>query len=379
MADRPLKVLRIITRLNVGGPSFHVRALKERLCEPEVSHRVLFGMPAEGEAEAPFAATVGDRRIETLVRGIRPFDDRSAYRAILEEIRAFGPDIVHTHLSKAGVLGRIAARKLGVRGIVHTFHGHVFEGYFGPLISRAVAMVERRLLRSSHRLIAQSESQRADLVRHLGDAALSKIRVVEPAVDFARLGPARVADIPETPTLAFVGRFAPVKRLDVFLWIVKAVRERLGVRVRAIIAGGGSEAETRRLDSLAELWGIAGDVRRLGPAADPAEALRQSHCLCMTSRMEGTPLAVIEALALGVPVVAFDVGGIRDVVRDARIARLVPFDDAPMMVEEIVRCIQKPPELPERESAAALVRRRFGVERLAADLLRIYREITCPS
>lgn len=99
----------------------------------------------------------------------------------------------------------------------------------------------------------------------------------------------------------------------------------------------------------------------------------------MTSRMEGTPLAVIEALALGVPVVAFDVGGIRDVVRDARIARLVPFDDAPMMVEEIVRCIQKPPELPERESAAALVRRRFGVERLAADLLRIYREITCPS
>lgn len=366
-------MLRIVTRLNVGGPTFHVGLLMRSLDPERFEQRLVHGRVESGE-DALFPDWAKDAIvIDDLARGVAPVRDLRARRAVARAIRDFRPDIVHTHQGKAGYLGRMAAHAAKVPVVCHTFHGLTFDGYFGPLGRFAVLFAERRAAAVSTALIAQSAAQKVEIVDRLGAVAEGKTVVVEPAVDWSRLHhPARGRSKSEVPTLAFVGRFAPIKRPDVFLWMVKRVGERLGRPVRAIVAGGGPESVRTHLLDLARIWGLSDRVEFAGVVDDPSTIYDRADCTVISSRMEGTPQSMIESAGCGCPSVAFDIGGIPDVARGNPLIATVPLDDMEGMAERIVATITHPLETSIAETSAAAVRERFAARRLVVDLESVY-------
>lgn len=366
-------MLRIVTRLNVGGPTFHVGLLMRSLDPERFEQRLVHGRVEPGEDALVPDWAKDAVSIDALARGVAPLRDLTARAALLRAIRDFRPDIVHTHQGKAGYLGRMAAHAANVPVVCHTFHGLTFDGYFGPLGRKAVLFAERRAAAVSTVLIAQSAAQKVEITERLGTIAEQKTVVVEPAVDWSRLRrSSRARSTSEVPTLAFVGRFAPIKRPDVFLWMVKRVGERLGRPVRAIIAGGGPASVRAHLEDLARIWGLSDRVEFTGVVDDPSAVYDRADCSVITSRMEGTPQAMIESVGCGCPSVAFDIGGISDVARGTPLIATVPLDDMEGMAERIVATLTHPIEPSIAEMSAAAARERFAPRRLVGDLESVY-------
>lgn len=369
-----IRILRVITRLNVGGPTFHVRILHDGLPRDRFEERLLAGRPAEGETEPDFVGDLAPVRIASLGREIAWSEDRRALAAIRREIKDFRPHLVHTHHGKAGLLGRFAARSEGVP-TVHTYHGHTFHGYFSGIRGRLVTAAERFLARRTDAIIAQSPSQRDDLVRVLGAATAGRIAIIPPAVDFDRLDRGRAAVAPRPsgrpPTVAFIGRIVPVKRAEVVVAAVRAAANRRAERVKLLVAGSGSVADLAPFDRAVASVADRVDVERLGQVDDVAAVLDRADVLVLASANEGTPLVLIEALARGVPVVSSDVGGVRDLVGDWPLARVVN-GDAAALGAAIAGFLGAPPADALRASVAAAVRIRHAPERLCRDVAALY-------
>ena len=213
-----MRVLRIITRLNVGGPSFHVRHLARDLPALGAESLVVHGTPEPGEGDlSPLLDQDGSPRehVAELGRGPRAFRDLRAYRALDRIVRRFRPDVVHTHLAKAGALGRIVASRRKVPVVVHTFHGHVFRGYFPSAVSAGLLRIERGLARRTDRLVVPGTRVRDELLE-LQLTSPDKIVTVPQAVDWKGLDtetatdpiPARPSD---RPVVACIGRLVPIK------------------------------------------------------------------------------------------------------------------------------------------------------------------------
>ncbi len=315
------RVLRIITRLNVGGPTRHVRLLAEGL-DPERYDQVIAHGPGSSDEGVDVIEVPGRCvRIDALVRPPRPFKDALARRRILALIRSFRPDIVHTHQGKAGALGRLAAAEAGVRAIVHTYHGHTFGGYFGPLRSALVRWYERRAARVSHAIICQSPRQEQDILATLRDAAAGKTVIIPPAIPAEFLGPPRA---PRAVTRAALGapdratvlllpaRLVPVKRPLLALALAAEIGKSLDVRLW--FAGAGPLASDVRRCAARE--GMADRVRMLGQVADMRSLYAAADLTLLVSAMEGTPLSLFESMAAGTAVAATGVGGVPDVLGD---------------------------------------------------------------
>ena len=396
------RILRIVTRLNVGGPSRHVRILRERL-ETEFGcvQRLVAGRVEGDETQASFAADIADDVVEDLVRPVSWVRDRRALQKLQEIIAEFRPDVVHTHQGKAGWLGRVAACREGVARIVHTYHGHTFDGYWGPIRGRLQRILERRWARRSTDVVVQSASQRDDVLRYLGGDLGDRVRVIPPGIDFraldadvaddadrivnrdggggeASLGASRFRDGNDA-VVAFVGRLAPIKNITGFLHVVKAMVTTMkrtagdgGVearRVKALIAGEGEdEALGRRI---AGELGLGDNVRWLGTRGDVANVYHAADVVVMTSRSEGTPLSLIEATACGTPVAAFDVGGIRDILGDLATTRLVPFRDTDGLARAAFDLVNLSSTV--KEASRRIVRERFDADRLVRDIADLYR------
>jgi glycosyltransferase involved in cell wall biosynthesis len=381
-----LRVLRIIGRLNMGGPAHQAALLSGRRFDPERYETLLVhGTVAPGEASlADLAAEEGAtmRFLDELRQPVDPLRDAQALAKLIRLARAFEPDVVHTHTAKAGFLGRHAALAVRPRpAIVHTYHGHVLEGYFGAAKSRLYLQLERALARVSDRLIGVSEATVDDLVR-LGVAPRAKFTVLPLGLDLdplaepgAELGLEARAELgigDEEILLVFVGRVVPIKRLDLLLRALAQARES-EPRLRLVVVGDGEERP--RLERQAAELGIAADLRFLGYRRELRPLYAAADIAVLSSDNEGTPVSLIEAAAAGLPAVATDVGGVREVVSEET-GILVPRGDAAALANSLLRMAG---DARLRQSCGAAARRRatgrYGAERLLGDVDALYREL----
>jgi glycosyltransferase involved in cell wall biosynthesis len=382
-----VKVVRVIARLNMGGPALHVSYLTAGLRDRGYDTTLVAGTLARGEDSMAFVAGglgVDVVTIPELGREISPLRDLVATARLAGLIRRERPQILHTHTAKAGTVGRVAALLAGRARppiVVHTFHGHVLRGYFGPLRSRFFGALERRLARDSTALVAVSPQVRDDLVE-LGVARREKFAVVRLGIELdERIGSVdgrtetrRYLGIPdERFAVGWVGRMTAVKRGEDVLEGFKLLRDR-GVEATLCMVGDGPDRP--QLERKAHELGIVRDTLFLGYQDDVAPLYAAFDALVLPSGNEGTPVSVIEALAAGRPVVATRVGGVPDVVRDGVDGFLVDGGATDELAERLAR-LAADPALRERLGTAGRARvvPRYAVDRLVDDVDRLYRSL----
>jgi glycosyltransferase involved in cell wall biosynthesis len=369
--------LRVIARLNVGGPAQHVINLTKSMSS-RYPTLLVAGSMTEGEVEFAQASdpSLPLMRISELGRAIKAADDIRAFFRLWKVMRAHRPDIVHTHTAKAGALGRVAAFFARVPVRIHTYHGHVFHGYFHPVLTWVVIWTERILARITTRIVVISERQRREIVEEFGIAPAHKVVVIPLGLDLNRyavadskhLGPAFRADVGAAgPVITTVGRLVAVKNHSMFLHAARAVLEQRP-EVTFVVVGGGPLDQSLR--DLAEELGIARQVRFLGWRTDLEAIYAGSDVVALTSDNEGTPVAILEALAAGTRVVATNVGGVADILDEGRLGRLSPRGDAQAFAASLLAEIDSPMEM-----APAEVVQRFGIERLCRDIEQLYDDV----
>jgi len=372
------RVLRIITRLAVGGVSTHVTLANQGLTRRGWETLLIHGSVQPDELEIDLAIPdVAMRRIETLARPIRPMADLRTAASLLDVVRSFRPDIIHTHHSKAGLVGRLVAM-LADTPRIHTFHGHVFEGYFGPTTSAAIVAAERVLGARTSRLIALGPLQRQDLLSR-GIGHPDRFEIVPLGLDLERYrSPDRASArrqlglSAEAIVVVSVGRLAPIKRIDRLIRSFAMVHAR-HPESRLYLIGDGSErpaAEAQVMEA-----GLGDAVIFCGWRTDTPTWYAAADFVALSSDNEGTPLALIEAAAAGRPAAASAVGGVADVVTDGVTGLLAPAGDEVALADAMLR-LADDPELRARLGAAAPGNADgFGIERLVDDLERIYEEL----
>lgn len=386
-----MRIARVLTRLNLGGPARQVLAGDPVLRARGHEVRVLVGRPERGEGDLfdeARARGIDVRRVSALARGPHPWRDLRARRALGAELAAFAPDLVHTHASKAGALGRAAAWRRTDAPLVHTFHGHVLEGYFPRFVSKRLAAHERRWARRTTRLVAVSEATAADLVR-LGVCGRERLRVVRPGVDLERLLALPAADEPRAPEGAalrerlgvddaavlfgLVGRLAPVKRPELALAALAAS----GARAAHLVLVGDGERRAAVESARAALPAdVRARVHLVGAADDvvPIHAALDVALCC--SAHEGLPVALIEAAAAARPALALDVGGIGELVADGVGGRLLPrgADAAALGAALAALAADAAQRARLGRAARAVARERHTGEALADGLETVYAE-----
>jgi glycosyltransferase involved in cell wall biosynthesis len=386
-ADRDrLRVLRVIGRLNMGGPAHQAALLSGRRFPSDRYETLLVhGTLAPGEASlADLAEAEGAtmRFAGELRQPVQPLRDSQALLKLIRLARDFKPDVVHTHTAKAGFLGRQAALAVRPRpAIVHTYHGHVLEGYFGPAKARLYLELERALARVSDRLLGVSRATVDDLVR-LGVAPPEKFRVLPLGLDLDPLAEPdealRAASRSELGVgageilLAFVGRVVPIKRLDLLLRALAQAMES-EQRLRLAVVGDGDERP--RLERQAAELGIAAEVLFLGYRRELRPIFAAADIAVLSSDNEGTPVSLIEAAAAGLPAVATDVGGVREVVSEDT-GIIVPRGGVGELANAMVEMAADPQR---REECGRAARRRalgrYGADRLLGDVDALYQEL----
>jgi glycosyltransferase involved in cell wall biosynthesis len=383
-----VKILRVIARLNMGGPALHVAYLTAGLRERGYETTLVAGSLARGEDSMAFVADelgVNVVRIDELGREISPLRDLLATVRLARLIRRERPQILHTHTAKAGTVGRVAALLAGSRRppiVVHTFHGHVLRGYFGPLRSFFFRLLERWLASRTTALVAVSPQVRDDLVA-LRVAPRERFVVIRLGIELdQRVAPdqdgrsesRRYLGIPdERFTVGWIGRMTGVKRTDDVLVAFKHLRDS-GVDACLCLVGDGPDRT--QLEQRAHELGVVRDTLFLGYQENVAPFYAAFDALVLPSGNEGTPVSAIEALAAGRPVVATRVGGVPDVVRDGEDGFLVEAGATDELAERLAR-LARDPELRRRmgEEGRSRVVPRYAVDRLVDDVDRLYRSL----
>jgi glycosyltransferase involved in cell wall biosynthesis len=382
-----IRVLRVIARLNVGGPALHVSYLSQGLGPRGYDTTLVAGELARGEDSMDYVARdlgLEIVRVPQLHREISPVYDPVSVKRLVAEIRRVRPHILHTHTAKAGAVGRVAALLSGEARppvIVHTFHGHVLRGYFDPLRTQIFRETERTLARHTTRLIAVGPEVRDDLVE-LGVAPAEKFTVIRLGIDLEGrvLGEASRAELRRLYgvregrfVVGWIGRMTGIKRVPDILAAFAQLRA-AGVDATLCLVGDGPDREA--IEKLAHDLGVMRDVLFVGYQRDVARYYAFFDTLVLASANEGTPVVAIESLAAGRPVVSTRVGGVPDVVEDGEDGYLVEAGDVQGLAAALER-LARDPALRERlgASAPARVVPRYRVERLVSDVDALYREL----
>jgi glycosyltransferase involved in cell wall biosynthesis len=364
----------------------HVVNLPRGLDEGPWHTTLVAGRVSPGEEDMAYYAEergVRVRYLPALAREIRPLDDLRTLWALYRLFRTDRPAVVHTHTAKAGTLGRVAALLAGVPTLVHTYHGHVLGGgYFSPRMTRFFLAVEQQLARATDRLVVLTETQAEEMSGALGVAARDRFAVIPlgleledfAEVDRGRLGPAARDSLgvgPDELTVGIVGRMVPIKNHELWLEAMAALIRRSPRPVRGLVVGSGErEAELREL---ARELGIEARILWLGWRRDLPDLYAAMDVLALTSHDEGTPVAVIEALAAGTRVVARDVGGVAEVLGGLGTGAVLAREaDGPAWGGALERAVEG--EAPPPALRAAVVDR-YSVQRLARDIAGLYEEL----
>jgi len=398
-AERPLTIVRVITRLNIGGPARQAIALCADL--PEIGFRsvLVSGVPDHAEGDlGPLAQRAGIVRqlIPELRRSIHPVRDAVALVKLARILWRERPRIIHTHMAKAGLLGRVAAWLYnrvgpGRRGtriiLVHTFHGHVLDGYFAPGITSVFVIIERWLARRTDRLIAVSPAIRKQLLEK-GIGRPAQWRVIPLGLDLSALEGIPPAAQGAAIAIGVVGRLVPIKNPALFLEAMARMAKTQS-RLRGVLIGDGPLRAP--LQRQAAQLGLSQTVQFTGWQDDLRTAYAGLDIACLTSWNEGTPVALIEAMAAGRPIVATDVGGVRDLLdSDGRFAaRIAPGTCQvtgqgvlinPGDVQGLIKALTLLADdaaLRQRlgEAARRHVTQRYSQARLVRDLAALYEEL----
>jgi glycosyltransferase involved in cell wall biosynthesis len=388
LTDERIRILRLIARLNMGGPALHVTYLARGLDQRGYRTTLGAGSLARGEGSMAFVADelgVDVRTVSQLHREVSPVLDPVSVGRVAGLIREVRPHILHTHTAKAGAIGRTAAVLAGDARppiVVHTFHGHVLRGYFDPVRTAFYREVERSLARVTTRLVAVSPEVRDELVE-LGVAPAAKFsvirlgidldsRIVEPGSDGIELR--RAFGIPEDAfVVGWIGRMTAIKHLPDVLVAFARLRER-GVDARLCLVGDGPDRED--VEQRAYELGIARSTLYLGYQREIAPYYALFDALLLPSGNEGTPVVAIESLAAGTPVVATRVGGVPDVISDGVDGFLAEVGDLEGLTAALAR-LARDPELRKQMGRAGRERTlpRYRVDRLVEDVDELYREL----
>ncbi|MFH1491261.1 MAG: glycosyltransferase, partial [Pseudomonadota bacterium] len=331
---KKIKILRIIARLNIGGPAIHVQLLTKGLDRERFESTLVTGSLSPEEGDMSYLFDPAEKQpivIPELQREIRPFHDVKVISRIWRILNEEKPDIVHTHTAKAGTVGRLAALLYNLFSrkkikLVHTFHGHVFEGYFGRVKSKVFIWIERFLASRTDRIIAISETQKKELSGKYQIAPASKIHVIPLGFDLTPFLSNKTSrgefrkDISigeNTILIGIVGRLVPIKNHHMFLESAKILLENSpDLKVKFAIIGDG---ELRKeLENYCMELGLHDHVIFCGWIKDLVPVYADLDILALTSDNEGTPVSIIEAMASSVPVIATDVGGVRDLLETGK-------------------------------------------------------------
>lgn len=376
-----MRIARVLTRLNLGGPARQALASDPILGGRGHEVRVFCGRPDPGEGdlrEEYRERGIDVREVPGLGRRVSPRDDLRAFRALRRELAAFAPDVLHTHASKAGALGRLAAPRRGGAARVHTFHGHVLEGYFSPPASALLRAQERFQARRTDLLVAVSHATAEDLLR-LGVAREDRLVVVPPGIELGDLLAIEERDGALRGSLGgaegdflvgVVGRLAEVKcperAVDVFGMLASAYP---GLRLLFV---GDGERRGSVEGCVATLPREARErVHFLGAVRAMAPVLAGLDAVLGCSRSEGLPVAYVEAGAAALPVVATDVGGVSEVIAHERTGWLA--EDVGGLARGLKVLLDDPRGAREMGRRARVrVRERHGAEPLADRLEEVY-------
>jgi len=352
MSDtKKIKILRIINRFNIGGPVYNAILLSAYMPE-EYDTLLIGGLPEKNEENSTYIAEkygVNPLLISEMQREPNFKNDRKALKKLKEIILTYQPDIVHTHASKAGALGRKAAFDCAVPIVVHTYHGHVFHSYFNWWKTKLYQAIEKRLAKKTTGIIAISELQKNDLALKYKICELEKIEIINLGLDLGPFNENKTDNRNKTRTafglndseiaIAIVGRLAPIKNHDLFLKCASVIHEKTSKKVVYFIVGGGEEFRSieEKVNAL-KAKGI--DIRMTSWIKDINTFNAGMDILCLTSKNEGTPVSLIEAQAAGIPFVATKVGGIKDIVSENNTGYLVDLNDSDAFIEKLLHLIE---------------------------------------
>ena len=382
---RKIKILRIIARLNIGGPALHVIILNSELDSGRYVSQLVTGIesPAEGNMyDVAEEKGVHPIVIDALGREIFFKED---FRALIKLIRLINiekPDIVHTHTAKAGTLGRIAAKLTGVPVIIHTFHGHIFHSYFGFFKSKFFLWLERLLAKFTNVIITVGEQQRREIIQYKV-AEQEKVVSIPLGLDLkpfvnTKTDPnllRRELSLPrQTLLVGIVARLVPIKNHLCFLESARLILQNFD-NVRFLIIGDGElrtylEQKTRDL-------GLESRVIFMGFQHDLVKIYASLDIVTLSSFNEGLPVALIEAMAAGKPVISTNVGGVGDLILDGDNGLLVPSNDPAALAEAILYLLRNPER---RKMMGGAGKKKayplFDKNRLLGDIDKLYRKLT---
>lgn len=390
------KVLRIINRFNLGGPTYNVAYLTKYLA-PEYETLLVGGMKDESEASSDYIINklgIEPIIVEEMKRSINPVNDYLAYKKIKNIIKEFKPDIVHTHASKAGTLGRIAAAHCNVPVIVHTFHGHVFHSYFNQVKTTVFKEIERYLAKKSSAIISISEIQQKELALDHKIAPLEKIKVVPLGFDLDRFQENKDEkrktfrekyQVKENEiAIGIIGRLVPVKNHSLFIQAISYALKHTQKSIRAFIIGDGEMRESmineiKNLDvsySTPDEQNNKAHITFTSWIKDADWALAGLDILCLTSFNEGTPVSLIEAQAASKAIVSTNVGGIENIVLKNETALLSEINDPEGFFKNLVTLIENDHMRKAFTNKGwDFVRNKFHYKRLVSDVDELYKQL----
>ena len=373
----PIRVMRIIARMNVGGPAVQVSGLMRSLDKSQFEHRLYTGFCATNEADylETVASDVGAFRIEGLGRRVSLRGDLKAFLFLVKEIRTFKPHVIHTHTAKAGFLGRIASIVSFHPTIrVHTFHGHLLNGYFGYFKRSLVVLAEKLLGTFTDQLLAVGDKVRQDLLA-VGVGKSENFGLMPPGLEIGDLPSKKDSQelyglSQQAIQCAFIGRVTQIKRPDRFLDVATEIKRR-DVPIDFFIAGDGELLENCRKRITSEDL----PVKVLGWQSNIEQVLSAADVVVLTSDNEGTPLSLIQAGMAMLPVVSTRVGSVPEVVIDGITGIITSLD-----VQEIVDALEKLTNSAELRaqmgaSAQEFTLANFGVKRLVRDHEVLYKKL----
>lgn len=374
-----VRVLHVITRLVVGGAQENTLLTVRHLDRSryQVTLASGFSRGPEGSLEPELPPDVRFVRVPELVRPPDPVRDAAALWKLYRLMRRGRFHVVHTHTTKAGLLGRLAARWARVPVVVHTPHGHAFHGYLGPYGSAALRAVEAVLARWTDRIVCLTEAEREDHLR-LGVGRPDRFEVIHSGVDLGRFrSPAVTPEQihhelglpPGARVVGCVSRLVPVKGVHYLLEAAPRIRRSVPQAVFVFVGDGElrprleQRARELGLDGTVTFLGLRRDVHRLVPAFDVA---------VLPSLNEGMGKAAVEAMAAGKPVVASAVSGLRDIVRHGQTGLLVPPADPEALAAAVVELLCDPAKAARMGAAGRVYAEQYGVDAMVTRIQALY-------
>ena len=382
------RLVRILARLT-GGPARQACLLHEKLA-PSFDTWLITGGMLTGEHDMSYllASDHNVVRLQEMSREISVWSDLRALWKIFRLLQRERPDVVHTHTAKAGALGRLAAWFAGVPVIVHTYHGHVFQGYFSRAKTRAYLAIERVLGRITTRVVAISKSQREELCTRYRVAPPEKVTVIQNGFELTRFSSIDREEARrelgiggQEFVLVWAGRMAPVKDVQLLGQVIRRAAASSSKLLFLVVGDGEQKPElellTQGLESV-RLLGWHRDMERIWCAADAA---------ILTSVNEGTPTSLIEAMAARLPFVATNVGAVRDLAVEplSALDRGMGYLAANGYLtartsEALLHCIEELAGNRDRakqmgRSGYAFVMERFSYDRLIQEMSLLYQEL----